>query len=99
MDAKTFDTVNASFQAGAFISCFLNLYTLIRIGRVSGINLVSCVFYSSWNIWGVYYYIHQWQPVSLMVQLCAATVNVVYYAMVINYSFRPRSTDLAQSAA
>ncbi len=85
------DIINGTLElAGASFVC-LNIDRILKDETVAGVHWASCVFFTTWGLWNLFYYpsLDQWFSFGGGVVL--VIVNVVWLTLV--YRYWPRETN------
>lgn len=80
------DEVNAVFEMGSAILLTLNVTSLMKDKRVSGVSIVPTAWFSLWGAWNLYYYKAMEQPLSRAAGFLVVLVNTAWVVLALYYS-------------
>ncbi len=79
------DLINASFEMGASVIIWINVYRILKDKKVMGLAWKSWIFYSMWGFWDFYYYTHLNQPISFWAAVILSVGNVTWVSLAFKY--------------
>jgi len=79
------DLINAIFELGGGILCWLNVRRLLKDRIVKGISWPVQAFFASWGIWNLYYYPSLGQYLSLYGGIFLVASNITWVVLAIRF--------------
>ncbi len=87
------DLTNGLFEAVGALAIFGNVWRLSKDKAVSGVSVVTMVFFTLWGYWNLYYYPHLDQWASFAGGIGIVIGNTIWVAMLAYYSRHPKRPE------
>lgn len=82
---STPDIINACFEFVAAFMLVRNCIFTYKAKTVTGVSILSTIFFASWGYWNIYYYPHLDQTLSFVAGILVTIVNSIWVGQMIYY--------------
>jgi hypothetical protein len=90
------DIINGSFECFGGVFLCLNIKTLLRDKRVTGIHWGSTIFFTSWGLWNLFYYPHLGQMLSFAGGIFICVANIIWGCLRVYYHYRNKRLNISE---
>lgn len=79
------DLVNSLYECFGFVAISMSCWEVYRAKRVSGVSIITVIFFTSWGFWNLYYYPSLGQTLSGVGAGLTCIANVTWVWLILKY--------------
>lgn len=81
------DAINASFEVLGALFVLNHCRVLHNDKKVSGVSILSVMYFTLWGFWNIYYYPSLGQMLSFYAGIAIVITNVLYVSLLLRYVY------------
>lgn len=79
------DLINGLFEVFGGLAILGHCWQLLKDKQVKGVNWLSCLFFTTWGFWNLFFYPHLNQWLSFFGGILIVLGNILWLGLIIRY--------------